>query len=77
MDFKGIKMISKVIIIAFLLFIFYALGSALYFLVRDKGDSTRIVKALTWRIVLSIILFLFIMLAYMLGWIEPHAVVGG
>ena len=67
-------MIIKIIIILFLIFIFYALGSALYFLVRDKADSTRVVKALTWRIGLSILLFLLLMLAFAFGYIQPHAV---
>lgn len=70
--------LSKVIIILFMISIFYALGSALYFLIRDtKGDSTRIVKALTWRIGLSFVLFLFLMIAFAMGWITPHGVVGG
>ena len=70
-------MIVKIIIILFLLFIFYALGSALYFLVRDKADSTRVVKALTWRIGLSILLFILLMVAFALGWIQPHAIMQG
>ena len=65
---------SKIIIVLFLIFIFYALFSALYFLVKDKGDSTRIVKALTWRIGLSITLFILLMIAYALGWITPHSI---
>jgi hypothetical protein len=67
----------KVIIVLFLISIIFALGSALYFLVRDKGDSTRIVKALTWRIGLSLVLFILLMLAFAMGWITPNAVVGG
>ena len=70
--------LSKVIIILFLLSIFYSLGSALYFLIRHtKGDSTRVVKALTWRICLSLVLFLFLMLAFAMGWVTPNVVVGG
>jgi len=69
--------ILKVIIILFLISIFYALGSALYFLIKDtKGDSMRIVKALTWRISLSFVLFVFLMIAYALGWITPHPLGG-
>lgn len=68
--------IIKVIIVLFFISIFFSLGSALYFLVRDKGDSTRIVKALTWRIGLSFVLFLLLMLAYMMGWIKPHSIGG-
>lgn len=64
----------KAIVILFLVSIFFALGSALYYLVRDRGDSTRIVKALTWRIALSMILFGFLIIAFALGWITPHSI---
>jgi hypothetical protein len=44
-----------------------SLGSALWFLVRDKGNSERMVKALTVRISLSIGLFLLLMAGYYFG----------
>jgi hypothetical protein len=66
--------IIKVIIGLFFGLIFFALGSALYFLVHDKGDSERIVKALSWRIGLSILLFILLFVAFALGWITPHPV---
>lgn len=64
----------KSIIILFLLVIFFSLGSALYFLVKDKGRSDRTVKALTWRITLSLILFIFLLIAFACGWITPHPI---
>jgi hypothetical protein len=64
----------KVIIVMFFLLILFSLGSALYFLVRDKGDSTRIVKALTWRIGLSVAVFVLLMIAFWFGWISPHSI---
>lgn len=67
----------KVILILLLLSIFYALGSALYFLVRDQGESERTVKALTWRIVLSLVLFALLILAFAMGWLKPHTMMGG
>ncbi|HEX8963676.1 MAG TPA: twin transmembrane helix small protein [Rhodocyclaceae bacterium] len=51
-----------------------SLGVALFGLVRDKGRSTRMVKALTFRIVLSIGLFLLLMLGIVSGVIVPHGV---
>lgn len=68
--------LSKVIIVLFLLSILYALGSALYFLIKDRGNSARIVKALTWRIGLSFVLFILLMVMYWIGWIVPHDVGG-
>jgi Protein of unknown function (DUF2909) len=44
-----------------------SLGSALWFLIRDKGTSERTVKALTVRISLSIGLFLLLMAGYYFG----------
>jgi hypothetical protein len=50
--------------------IFLSLGSALVFLMRDKGKTNRTVNALTVRIGLSITLFLFILFAHWMGWIQ-------
>ncbi len=69
-------MLVKMIIILFLLIIMYSLGSALYYLTheRNKADATRVVKALTWRIGLSLLLFILLFGAYSMGWIHPHGV---
>lgn len=57
----------RYVVIAFLVFIVLSLGSALYYLVRDKGSSDRTVKALTVRVALSITLFLLLMLGFYFG----------
>ncbi len=57
----------RFIIIAFLVVILASLGSALFYLIRDKGGSERTVKALTVRITLSITLFVLLMLSYYFG----------
>ena len=51
----------KIVIVIFLVLILLSLGSALFYLMRDKGGSNRTVKALTLRIGLSLSLFLLIM----------------
>lgn len=65
-------MVFKIVIILFLIIILYSLGSALFYLVRDNKDSDRVAKALTWRVGLSLGLFILIFIAYALGWITPH-----
>jgi hypothetical protein len=59
----------KIVVILFLLFIVGSLFSALYYLVRDKGQGERTVKALTVRIMLSVALFVLLMLGYYFGFI--------
>ena len=61
--------------IAFIL-ILGSLGSALFFLMRDKGKNNNTVNALALRVGLSIALFLLILLAYKLGYIHPTGIRG-
>lgn len=65
-------LIVKGFIILFLLVIFFSLASALYYLVRDQGKTDRTVKALSWRIGLSLLLFVLLFIAFALGWITPR-----
>ena len=62
----------RVIVFLFLAVILFSLGSALYYLIKDKGQSERTVKALTVRITLSIVLFLILMLGFYFGLISPQ-----
>jgi len=62
-----------VVAVAFVL-ILASLGSALIFLMRDKGKSNRTVKALAFRVGFSIALFILILLAYSQGWIQPTGI---
>jgi hypothetical protein len=64
----------KVVILLAFAGILLSLGSALVFLIRDKGDSNRTLHALTFRIGLSIGLFVFIMVMVATGVITPHGV---
>ena len=59
----------KIVVILFLIFIVASLGSALYFVVKDKGQSDRAVKALTLRVALSVVLFALLMLGFYFGFI--------
>jgi len=57
----------KIIVILFIVMILASLGSALYFMVKDKGASERTARALTWRVVLSVTLFALLMLGFHFG----------
>ena len=62
----------KIFAIIVLVAILGSLGSALVFLVRDGGKTKRTVNALTVRIGLSVVLFLFLMFGYYMGWFVPN-----
>lgn len=62
----------KILIVACLIGIVASLGSGLFHLVNDKGDSKRMVRALTVRVALSIALFILLFIAWSQGLIQPH-----
>ena len=64
--------IIKVLIVACLIAIIISLGSGLFHLVNDKGDSKKMVRALTVRVALSVALFILLFIAWSQGMIEPH-----
>lgn len=64
----------KITIVILLGLIVLSLGASMFSLIKDKENSNRTVKFLTVRIVLSIFTFLFIALAFYMGWIEPHGI---
>lgn len=64
----------KIILVLLLLVIVGSLGSALFYLVRDKGGSDRTVKSLTIRVGLSVTVFLLLMLGYYFGLIPKQGI---
>lgn len=63
-------MFVKIVIVVFLLTILYTLGSSFYFMVRDKGEGDRVLKRLSWRIGLSLLLLALLYVMFLMGWIE-------
>lgn len=57
----------KILVILFLTVIVGSLLSALFFLVTDRGGSERMARALTVRVVLSVVLFALLILGYHFG----------
>lgn len=62
----------RYVVIAALLAIIGSMGSAIFFMMRDRGDSRRMLKALAVRVGLSVALFASLMAAYYFGWIGPR-----
>jgi Protein of unknown function (DUF2909) len=68
----------KYLVIAMLMLILISLAKALFHLTSSKPEAgAKMVKALAWRIGLSVALFLLLIVAYYSGWIDPHHVVPG
>ncbi|MDP1863095.1 MAG: twin transmembrane helix small protein [Thiobacillus sp.] len=57
----------RILALLFIVFILASLASALYYLIKDKGQSDRAVKMLTIRVGLSLTLFILLMGGFYLG----------
>jgi succinate dehydrogenase/fumarate reductase cytochrome b subunit len=65
-------MLIKILIVLFLIVIVYNLFAGLFYMMTDKGKTDRTVKALTWRIGLSVFLILLVIVGILTGIIQPH-----
>ncbi len=61
----------RYVVLAMFLAIVISLGSAAFFMLRHRGDPKRMARALTWRVGLSVTLFLMLMLGYYFGLLQP------
>lgn len=66
-------MIFKIIVLLLLGFVVISLGTALYHLVRKDRDSDKLLKYLTWRIGLSVLIFILLLVGQAMGLITPHS----
>lgn len=66
-------MIIHIVLIVLFLLVVATLFQALFFLARDKGESKRTMKALTWRIGLSVLLLALILVLWAVGLLKPAA----
>ncbi|HLU78993.1 MAG TPA: twin transmembrane helix small protein [Burkholderiaceae bacterium] len=64
----------RILVLLAFLGIVASLVSAGVYLMKDRGQTNRMVNALTIRIGLSIVLFLFVLLAGRLGWIQATGI---
>jgi len=64
----------KLIVIVLLIAAVVSLARALMSLVRNEGKSGKTMRALAWRVGFSVMVFVFILVSMMMGWIQPHDV---
>ena len=62
----------RILVILFIVVILASLGSALYYMIKDRGTTERTVKALTIRVAFSVLLFLLLILGMKTGLITNH-----
>ncbi|MRH78045.1 twin transmembrane helix small protein [Spiribacter sp. C176] len=62
----------RIAIATTILIIIASLGSSLFYLIKDRGQTNRTLNALKVRIVLSVTLFLLILLGFFTGVITPN-----
>jgi hypothetical protein len=77
-DFEQIdvnKLAMKILVAVAFLLIIGSLASALVFMMKDKGKSDRIVHALALRVGFSVLLFVLLLIAHYLGWIQPTGII--
>lgn len=63
----------KILVVIVLFAIVGSLGSALFHLSKGQGNSKKMVKMLSVRVGLSLVLFILLMAAWYAGLISPHA----
>jgi hypothetical protein len=69
-------MLVNLLIALFLIAILGSLFAGGYFVVRDPSSKRRAFWALSWRVGLQLALLLFLILAFLMGWIKPHELGG-
>ena len=68
-------MVFKAVILILLLIVLFSLATALVAMARgDKSD--RMVKSLSWRIGLSVLIFILLLIGQAMGLITPHGLYG-
>jgi uncharacterized membrane protein len=67
-------LLPKIIIAVLLGLIVLSLAASMFSMIGDRESSNKTVKLLTVRIVLSIVAFIFIIISFYMGWIQPHGI---
>ena len=62
----------EIAIVGILLFIVVNLAMGLVYMLKDRGRSDRTLKALTWRVAISVALFVLLIIGMATGIVTPH-----
>lgn len=63
----------KIIVLVAMAAVLVNLFIALFHLTRGgEGDARKTLRSLTWRLAISIAIFLLLFIAAMMGWVAPH-----
>jgi cytochrome bd-type quinol oxidase subunit 2 len=65
-------MLIKLLLIALLLFIVFNLFRALWLMLKNDPEKVSMSKFLGRRVLVSVIVMMFIVLALSMGWVSPH-----
>jgi len=65
-------MLIKTIILIMLLLVLMSLAASMFTMIKDRNNTNRTVKFLTFRIAISVALFVLIFVSFFMGWIQPH-----
>ena len=68
--------LTRLLVVIVLAAIVFSMGSALRQLSKPGGDPQRMLRALTWRIGLSVALFVLLLIGWKAGVIRPHGLGG-
>lgn len=68
-------LLYKLLILLVLGLILISLFTGAFFLGTETSEDKRVVKLLTIRISLSLLLFILLWVGYGLGWIRPHGII--
>lgn len=65
-------MLIKIFVVILFLLILGSLASALFHLLVSKESNDKTVRALTYRVALSVLAFVILIVSAKLGWIQPR-----
>jgi len=68
---------QKILIVLAFVAVLFNLGAALFHMMTDKGQSSKMARSLSWRIGLSVALILLVAIGLYTGVIESRGIVVG